>query len=68
MGTKESTDVLFGNESPFKQEFTDPATGEFKVNDAKQAVAQIKKSKNIEQIKQIEKVYVEPSIENRLRK
>jgi peptidyl-prolyl cis-trans isomerase D len=67
VGTKELSDVLFGNESPFRQEFTDQATGEFKVNDAKQAVAQIKKSKNLEQIKQIEKVYIEPSIENRLR-
>jgi peptidyl-prolyl cis-trans isomerase D len=67
VGTKELSDVLFGNESPFRQEFTDQATGEFKVNDAKQAVAQIKKSKNVEQIKQIEKVYIEPSIENRLR-
>jgi peptidyl-prolyl cis-trans isomerase D len=67
VGTKELSDVLFGNESPFRQEFTDPATGEFKLNDAKQAVAQIKKSKNVEQIKQIEKTYIEPSIENRLR-
>ena len=67
VGTKELSDVLFGNESPFKQEFTDQATGEFKVNEAKQAVAQIKKSKNVEQVKQIEKVYIEPSIENRLR-
>jgi len=67
VGTKELSDVLFGNESPFKQEFTDQSTGEFKVNDAKQAVAQIKKSKNIEQINQIEKIYIEPSIENRLR-
>ena len=67
VGTKELTDVLFGNESPFKQEFTDQTTGEFKVNDAKQAIAQIKKSKNADQIKQIEKIYIEPSIENRLR-
>ena len=67
VGTKELTDVLFGNESPFKQEFTDQKTGEFKVNDAKQAIAQIKKSKNSDQIKQIEKIYIEPSIENRLR-
>ena len=67
VGTKELSDVLFGTESPFKQEFTDPKTGEFKVNDAKQAVAQVKKSKNQEQIKQIEKVYIEPAIENRLR-
>ena len=67
VGTKEISDVLFGTESPFKQEFTDPATGEFKVNDAKQAIAQVKKSKNQEQINQIEKMYIEPSIENRLR-
>jgi peptidyl-prolyl cis-trans isomerase D len=67
VGTKELSDVLFGNESPFRQEFTDQATGEFKVNDAKQAVAQIKKSKNVEQIKQVEKVYIEPAVENRLR-
>jgi peptidyl-prolyl cis-trans isomerase D len=67
VGTKEISDVLFGTESPFKQEFTDPATGEFKVNDAKQAIAQVKKSKNQEQISQIEKMYIEPSIENRLR-
>jgi len=37
------------------------------VNDAKQAIAQVKKSKNQEQINQIEKLYVKPSIENRLR-
>ena len=67
VGTKELTDVLFGNESPFKQEFTDKTTGEFRVNDAKQAVAQIKKSKNSTQINQIEKFYIEPAIENRLR-
>jgi peptidyl-prolyl cis-trans isomerase D len=67
VGTKELSDVLFGTESPFRQEFTDPNTGEFKINDAKQAVAQVKKSKNQEQITQIEKTYIEPSIENRLR-
>jgi peptidyl-prolyl cis-trans isomerase D len=67
VGTKEISDVLFGTESPFRQEFTDPATGEFKVNDAKQAIAQVKKGKNQEQINQIEKMYIEPSIENRLR-
>ena len=67
VGSKEMSDVLFGNESPFKQEFTDPATGEFKINDAKNAIAQIKKGKNKDQIKQIEKFYIEPSIENRIR-
>ena len=68
VGNKELNDVLFGNESPFKQEFTDRATGEFKVNDARQAIAQLKKSKNADQIKQIEKFYIAPSIENRQRR
>jgi len=67
VGNKELNDVLFGNESPFKQEFTDRATGEFKVNDARQAIAQLKKSKNADQINQIEKFYIAPSIENRQR-
>ena len=67
VGNKELNDVLFGNESPFKQEFTDRATGEFKVNDARQAIAQIKKSKNKDQINQIENFYIAPSIENRQR-
>ena len=67
VGAKELSDVLFGNESPFKQEFTDKVTGEFKVNDAKQALAQIKKSKNQDQINQIEKFYIAPSIQNRIR-
>jgi peptidyl-prolyl cis-trans isomerase D len=37
------------------------------VNDARQAIAQLKKSKNTEQINQIEKFYIKPSIENRQR-
>ncbi len=67
VGTKELSDVLFGNESPFRQEFSDKNTGEFKVNDAKNAIAQIKKGKNKDQIKQIEKFYIEPAVENRIR-
>lgn len=67
IGAKEINDVLFGNESPFRQEFTDNTTGEFKVNDAKNAIAQIKKSKNQDQIKQIEKFYINPAIDNRIR-
>lgn len=67
VGNKEISDVLFGSESPFKNEFTDKTTGEFKVNDAKNALAQLKKSKNADQIKQLEKFYIEPSIENRVR-
>jgi peptidyl-prolyl cis-trans isomerase D len=65
--SKELSDILFGENSPLRQEFTDPKTGEFRVNDAKQAFAQIKKSKNAEQVNMINNVYIEPTIEQALR-
>jgi peptidyl-prolyl cis-trans isomerase D len=64
---KELSDILFSENSPLKQEFTDPATGLFKVEDAKKAFAQIKKSKNAEQIKMINQVYIQPVLEQALR-
>jgi peptidyl-prolyl cis-trans isomerase D len=64
---KELTDILFGSNSPLKQEFTDPATGEFQVNMAKQAIANTKKSRNADQIKTINSVYIEPAVEKSLR-
>jgi peptidyl-prolyl cis-trans isomerase D len=64
---KELSEILFSENSPLKQEFTDPATGLFKVEDAKKAFAQIKKSKNAEQIKMINQVYIQPLLEQALR-
>jgi peptidyl-prolyl cis-trans isomerase D len=64
---KELSDILFSENSPLKQEFTDPATGIFKVEDAKKAFAQIKKSKNTDQIKMINQVYIQPVLEQVLR-
>ena len=64
---KELSNILFSENSPLKQEFTDPATGLFKVEDAKKALAQIKKSKNAEQIKMINQVYIQPVLEQVLR-
>ncbi len=64
---KELSDILFSEKSPLKQEFTDPATGLFKAEDAKKAFAQIKKSKNAEQIKMINQVYIQPVLEQALR-
>ncbi|MEN9686707.1 MAG: hypothetical protein RLZZ28_2493 [Bacteroidota bacterium] len=64
---KELSDILFGNNSPLRQEFTDPKTGVFMVENAKQAIAQIKKSKNADQIKMINSVYINPAIEQTLR-
>ncbi len=65
--SNELSDILFGENSPLRQEFTDPKTGVFRVNDAKQAFAQMKKSKNPEQTKMISAVYIEPTIEQALR-
>ena len=64
---KELSDILFGDNSPLKQEFTDPKTGEFKANDARQAFAQLKKSKNADQIKTINSVYITPTVQQSLR-
>lgn len=64
---KELNEVLFGENSPLRQEFTDPNTGVFRVDDAKRAFAQIKKSKNAEQIKMINAAYMEPTIQNGMR-
>ena len=62
----EQRDILFGENSPLKREFTDPKTGEFKANEAMQAFAQMKKSKNAEQVQNIYDIYVEPVIEKSL--
>jgi peptidyl-prolyl cis-trans isomerase D len=68
VSAKELTDLLFNEQtSPLKREFTDPATGVFNVDQAKQAFAQIKKSKNAEQLKMINEVYINPTIEQALR-
>ncbi|KAF0243249.1 MAG: peptidyl-prolyl cis-trans isomerase [Chitinophagaceae bacterium] len=64
VSVKEMNEILFSENSPLRQEFTDPQTGVFKVDDAKRAFAQIKKSKNAEQIKMINAAYIEPTIEN----
>lgn len=64
---KELSDILFGDNSPLRQEFTDPKTGEFKANDARQAFAQLKRSKNADQIKMINSVYIDPAVQQTLR-
>ncbi len=64
---KELSDILFGQNSPLRQEFTDPKTGEFKVAEARQAFNQLKKSTNKEQVEMVNKAYIEPTIEQTLR-
>ncbi|MBV9986915.1 MAG: peptidylprolyl isomerase, partial [Chitinophagaceae bacterium] len=67
VGQKELADILYGANSPLKSQFTDPKTGEFMAENARQAMAQIKKSKNTEQQKMINTVFVDPAIQQTLR-
>jgi peptidyl-prolyl cis-trans isomerase D len=64
---KELAEILFGSNSPLKQEFTDPATGEFRANDARNAIAQSKRNKDPNYIKTINSTYINPTVERILR-
>jgi peptidyl-prolyl cis-trans isomerase D len=59
---KELSDVLFGPQSPLsrEQQFVDE-NGQFKAEEARQAFAQLKKSKNAEQIQGVVQGYIEPT-------
>ena len=63
---KELSEVMFGENSPLKREFTDPKTGIFNAEQARQAFAQLKKSKNTEQLDQIAEAYIKPTIQQTL--
>ena len=57
---KELNDVLFGANPPqwLSQQFTDPETGQFKVNQAKQYFAQLKKQKNNPNLEMFNEAYI----------
>lgn len=63
---KELSEAMFGENSPLKREFTDPQTGVFKADEARNAFAQLKKSKNIEQQNQVYEGYIKPTIQTTL--
>jgi len=63
---KELSEVMFGDNSPLRREFTDPKTGIFNADQARQAFAQLKKSKNTEQLDQITEAYIKPTIQQTL--
>ncbi len=66
---KELNDVLFGANPPqwLSQQFTDPQTGQFNVNQAKQYFNQIKKQKNNPNLEMFEEAYIQPTIDQALR-
>jgi len=66
VGNKELSELLFSPNSQLAREFTDPQTGVYKVEDAKQAFAQLKKSKNEEQLKGVMQTYIEPTVQQAL--
>ncbi|MEO8172430.1 MAG: SurA N-terminal domain-containing protein [Sediminibacterium sp.] len=67
VSSKELSDILFSENSPLRQQFTDPKTGEFMVNNAKQALAQLKKSKNPAEVKAVNNQLIIPTIAQALR-
>lgn len=68
VSNKELGDVLFGPQSPLarEREFVDE-NGQFKAEEAKQAFAQLKKSKNSEQLQGVIDSYIDPAIQQTLR-
>ena len=68
-GAKELNDVLFGANPPqwLSQQFSDPQTGQFNVNQAKQYFAQIKKQKNNPNLEMFNEAYIQPTIDQALR-
>ena len=66
---KELNDLLFGPNAPqwLKNEFTDKATGQFKVNDAKQYFSQMKKQKDNPNLEMFNEAYIKPTISQALR-
>ncbi len=59
---KEFNDLLFGKNPPefLKQQFTNPSTGEFDVAAAKQAINELKKSKNNPNKEMVNQFYLNP--------
>lgn len=64
---KEVSDILFNPvTSPLKREFTDPKTGMFMVDEAKAAFDRLKKSRNAQEMAQVEEAYIKPAIQQAL--
>lgn len=62
--TKELSDVLFGDNPPswMTQAFTDPSTGVYNVDAARQQFSQMKKNASDPKIAQLYEVYLEPTM------
>jgi peptidyl-prolyl cis-trans isomerase D len=67
--SKEQNDAFFGANPPqwLQQNFTDPSTGIYNGDQAKQFFAQLKKNPNDQRVNQIYLAYIEPTIQQALR-
>ena len=67
--SKEQNDAFFGPNPPqwLQQNFTDPSTGIYNAEQAKQFFAQLKKTPNDPRVNQIYLAYIEPTIQQGLR-
>ena len=68
VSNKELNDLLFGDNPPqwLSQQFKDPQTGQFKVNEAKDYFKQVKKQKNNPNMDMFEQAYLMPTINQSL--
>ncbi len=66
---KELSDILFGNNPPqwMQQAFTDPATGQFNANAARQQFNEIKKKQDDPEVINLYEGYIQPTIDQALR-
>ncbi|MGN6493840.1 MAG: peptidylprolyl isomerase [Agriterribacter sp.] len=66
--SKEFTNLLFSDKAPqeFKQQFTDPKTGVYNIEAARNAFKTIQKSKNAEQLRQVNEQLINPIILSQL--
>ncbi len=66
--SKEFSDLLFSENAPpeFKQQFTDPSTGIYNIEAARNAFRTIQRSKDPEQIRQVNEQLIEPIIFSQL--
>lgn len=66
--SKEFSELLFSDNAPpeFKQQFTDPSTGVYNIEAARNAFRTIQRSKDPEQIRQVNEQLIEPIIFSQL--
>lgn len=68
--SKEFTDLLFSDDAPpeFKQQFTDPQTGVYNIEAARNAFKTLQKSKDALQLRQVQEQLIDPIVLNQIQR